>query len=68
MTNLEALKLETTKEMSSFMKNKENSYDMHIQEAAYWNYRDCLALVQIAESEEVVALAKSIFNRFKWYV
>lgn len=68
MTNLEALKLEASKEMSSFMKDKKNSYDRHLQEDAYWTAYDCIALVKGATTREAVFRAKSIFDRYKWYL
>jgi len=50
------------------MKGKENSYDRHFSEAAYWTLCDAIELVSSATSAEQVALGLKIYNRFKFYV
>lgn len=63
-----AYKEEVLKEMQEFVKDKYNSYDRHLQEAAYWTSYDCIALVKGATTRQTITLAKSIFDRYKWYL
>lgn len=67
-TEVSVYKESVLKEMLEFTKGKRNSYDRHLQEAAYWTSNDCIALVKGATTRQAITLAKSIFDRYKWYL
>lgn len=67
-TEVSAYKEEVLKEMQEFVKDKRNSYDRHLQEAAYWTSYDCIALVKGATTKLTIVISKRIFDRYKWYL
>jgi len=50
------------------MKDKVNSYDSSHNEKAYWSCRDALNLALSTDDLKTVRIARSLFERYKWYL
>jgi hypothetical protein len=64
---------EQLEKMLLFMSDKQNSYDRHLQEKAYWTCYDCInILIQFKKDNvivpSVVKTVVNIFNRYKFFV
>ena len=55
-------------EIKAFMKDKANSYDSSHAEKAYWSCRDALELALSTDDLKTVSIARSLFERYKWYL
>ena len=50
------------------MKDKVNSYNRSDEEKAYWSCRDALELALHTDEPKTLSIAKSLFERYKWYL
>ena len=55
-------------DIKTFMKDKVNSYNRSDEEKAYWSCRDALELALSTDDLKTVSIARSLFERYKWYL
>ena len=55
-------------EIKDFMKDKVNSYNRSDEEKAYWTCRDALELAVNSDNPKTLSIARSLFERYKWYL
>ena len=55
-------------DIKAFMKDKVNSYNRSDEEKAYWSCRDALELALHTDEPKTLSIAKSLFERYKWYL
>ena len=65
---LKELKESSLKEIKNIMIDKKNSYDNHIQEAAYWTSHDCKTLIINATTQDQIQIIMKIFNRYRYFI